>query len=53
MQQVFLVNSASVLIGNFSDGIKHPISGSSITSASSVGGLALALYSVLWAYEGW
>ena len=42
-----------VLKGVFSDDIHHPFHGSHITSASEVGGIALALYSVLWAYEGW
>ena len=39
--------------GHFTDDIQHPFRGSSVTSAADVGGLALALYSVLWAYSGW
>ena len=37
----------------FPEDFKHPFRGSSFTSASDVGGLAIALYGVMWAYSGW
>ena len=39
--------------GHFSNDIHHPFRGSHIETASDIGGIVLALYSVLWAYEGW
>jgi L-type amino acid transporter 9 len=53
---IFIVTVGLVAIsrrGHFTDDIQHPFRGSSVTSAADVGGLALALYSVLWAYSGW
>jgi len=39
--------------GCFPEDFKQPFRGSSFTSASDVGGLAIALYGVMWAYSGW
>lgn len=40
-------------IGRLPDDIRHPFRGTHIESATDVGNLALGLYSVLWAYDGW
>ena len=43
----------SIPSGSFPEDSQHPFQGSSLTSATDVGGMAIAIYAVMWAYSGW
>lgn len=45
--------SSSALIGEFHEDSRYPFAGSHLSTAEDFGALALALYAVLWTYDGW
>lgn len=44
---------SSALTGQFHEDSEHPFAGSHLDTAEDFGALALALYAVLWTYDGW